>query len=144
MFSTYKSHTTVKCLLAVAPDGGFSFVSSLFPGSRSDREMVLRSGLLNRKLWESGDECMADKGFTCGDWFEPIAVKLVLPSFLRGREQLTAEETLTTQQIAAERVHVERQIHRLKCFKIFSEPLPLKMTGSANQYVTVCSILCNL
>ena len=37
MFSTYKNHTTVKCLVAIAPGGGFSFVSALFPGKMSER-----------------------------------------------------------------------------------------------------------
>ena len=143
MFSTYKNHTTVKCLVAIAPGGGFSFVSALFPRKMSDREMVLKSGLLDERLWEKGDECMADRGFTVSDLFEPLGVKLRLPSFLNGREQLSVEETVTSQQIAAERVHVERQIQRLKCFEIFSQPLPLKMAGSLNQLVTVCAILCN-
>ena len=106
--------------------------------------MVSKSGLLNGQLWERGDECMADRGFTCSDLFDPFGVKLVLPSFLNGRDQLTAEETVTSQQIAAERVHVARQIQRLKCFQIFRQPLPLKMAGSANQLVTVCAILCDL
>ena len=144
MFSSYKNHTTVKCLVAIAPGGGFSFVSALYPGKTSDREMVLRSGLLNTRLWERGDECMADRGFTVADLFEPLAVKLRLPSFLSGREQLSVEETVTSQQIAAERVHVERMIQRLKCFQIFGQPIPLKMAGSVNQLVTVCAILCNL
>ena len=82
-------------------------------------------------------------GFTVGDLFEPLGVNLRLPSLLNGREQLSVEETVTSQQIAAERVHVERQIQRLKCFEIFSQPLPLKMAGSLNQLVTVCAILCN-
>ena len=55
MFSTYKNHTTVKCLEAIAPGGGFSFVSALFPGKMSDREMVSKSGLLDERLWEKGD-----------------------------------------------------------------------------------------
>ena len=144
MYSTYKAHTTVKCLVAIAPGGGFSFVSPLFPGNTSDKEMVARSGLLDQGLWEQGDECMADRGFTVADLFEPIGVRLVLPSFLNGQEQLSVEDTVTSQQIAAERVHVEGQIQRLKCFQIFSQPIPLKMVGSANQLVTVCAILCNL
>ena len=55
MYSTYKAHTTVKCLVAIAPGGGFSFVSALFPGNTSDKEMVARSGLLDQRLWEQED-----------------------------------------------------------------------------------------
>ena len=45
MFSTYKSHTTVKYLVAIAPGCGFSFVPSRYPGKTSDRKMVSKSGL---------------------------------------------------------------------------------------------------
>ena len=107
MFSTYKNHTTVKCLVAIAPGGGFSFVSALLPGKMSDGEMVLKSGLLDKLLWEKGDEYMADRGFTVGDLLEPLGVKLRVSSFLNGREQLSVEETVMSQQIAAKRVHVE-------------------------------------
>ena len=49
MYLTNKAHTTVKCLVAIAPDGGFSFVSALFPGNTSDKEMVARRGLLDQR-----------------------------------------------------------------------------------------------
>ena len=45
MFSEYKHNTTWKCLVGIAPaGGGFTFVSSLFAGSTSDREIVSKSG----------------------------------------------------------------------------------------------------
>ena len=33
LYSDYKSHTTVKVLVGIVPGGGFSFVSSTFPGT---------------------------------------------------------------------------------------------------------------
>ena len=39
MYSDYKSHKTVKALVGIAPGGGFTFVSSLYPGSISDKDI---------------------------------------------------------------------------------------------------------
>ena len=67
-----------------------------------------------------------------------------MPSFLPGQDQRFAKETIISQQIAVERIKIEQQIQKLKCFQLFSQPLPLKMAGSPNQLVTVCAIICNL
>ena len=45
-YSTYKSHTTFKSLIGVDPNGGIMFVSQLFEGSISDKQIVQRSGFL--------------------------------------------------------------------------------------------------
>ena len=65
-YSSYKSRVTVKSLVGIMPGGGFSFVSSAFPGSISDRDIVQKSGLLNLP-YEVGDAIMADRGFTIKD-----------------------------------------------------------------------------
>ena len=142
-YSDYKSHTTVKCLVGISPAGGFSFISSVFPGSISDKEITIRSGILSPSLWESGDGLMADRGFTIADYTKPLGVELVIPDFLRARKQLTAEEIINSQQIANERIHVERMIQRLKCYHIFDRVVPLTMIGSLNQIISVCAMLAN-
>ena len=38
LYSAYKSHTTHKGLVAIAPNGAFMFVSQLYMGSISDRQ----------------------------------------------------------------------------------------------------------
>ena len=54
---------------------------------------------------------------------------MILPSFLKGREQLSEEEVIYSQQIASERIHVERMIQRLKCWHIFDLLFPLACWG---------------
>ena len=143
MYSDYKSHITVKALVGIAPGGGLTFISSVFPGRISDKDITVKSGLLNRQMWEPGEELMADQGFTIEDYLSPLGVKLVIPSFLKGREQFTEEEVIKSQQTANERIHVERMIQRLKCFHISDRLIPLQMIGSLNQIIIVCALLCN-
>ena len=67
-FSSYKNHNTAKALAGNTPSGAFSFISPLYGGSISDRELFVTS-LLMEKL-ESGDVIMADKGFNVADILE--------------------------------------------------------------------------
>lgn len=143
MYSDYKSHTTVKTLVGIAPGGGFTFISNSYPGSISDKEIVVKSGFLNPNLWEQGDTVMADRGFLIEDYLKPLGVGLEIPDFLKGREQFSVNETVNSQQIANERIHVERMIQRLKCYHIFDRVIPLNMFGSLNQIITVCAMLSN-
>ena len=46
-YSTYKSHTTLNCLLGVDPKGGLMFISQLYEDSTSDRQIVQRSGCID-------------------------------------------------------------------------------------------------
>ena len=63
----YKGRETYKALVGITPAGSVSFVSQLYDGSLSDREIVERSGLLNPRMFDDGDEIMADKGFNIRD-----------------------------------------------------------------------------
>ena len=42
------------------------------------------------------------------DYTDTLHIKLVIPTFLKGRDQLSEEEFILSQQIASERIHVER------------------------------------
>lgn len=80
MFSHYKNYPTFKGLIGVASCGVVTFVSQLFTGSTSHRE-IKQSGLLD--LLEPGDCCMADKGFTIERLLENVGARLVIPPFKR-------------------------------------------------------------
>jgi len=73
-YSSYKSTNTLKSLVGVHSMGGIIFVSQLYTGSISDKEIVIRSSFLETlknkvKVGEilAADAVMADKGFDIGD-----------------------------------------------------------------------------
>ena len=115
--SSYKNHNTYKGLIGISPSGAVTFVSKLYPGSISDKELTRRSGILD--LLECGDSVMADRGFDILEDLAPIGVKLNIPPFLRGKSQLDSSELVETRRIASLRIHVERCMERIKNYHIF-------------------------
>ena len=142
-YSSYKSHTTFKGLIGISPSGHITFISQLYAGSISDREITVRSGLL-KLPFSAGDVIMADKGFNITDLLEPMGVGLNIPPFVGSRSQQNPSEVIATQEIASERIHVERAINKIKNFQIFNQIIPLSLAGSLNQMWTVCGMLTNL
>ena len=102
LYSNYKSHTTLKGLIGMAPHGAVTFVSSLYAGSISDKELFKQSGL--QHLLTEDMAVMADKGFLIQDC---IPGKLYRPPFLSKQSQMPADQVKKTQEIAHRRVHVE-------------------------------------
>ena len=141
LFSSYKNHQTLKALIGIAPSGAISFISELYTGNISDREIVIRSGLLDQEF-QCGDSVMADKGFTISDLL-PLGVSLNIPPFLGQNSQMSAEDVVMTQTIASVRIHIERAINKIKNFRIWQGDFPLSLIGVANQMWAVCSFLCN-
>ena len=143
LYSDYKSHTTLKLLVGIVPGGEFSFVSSAFPSSFSDKGITVESGLFNPNLWEPGNELMEDHGFTVEEYLTPLGVKLIIPLVFKERSQFNEQEIVKSQQIANERIHVEKMIQQLKCYHTLDRVIPLNMTSSLNQIISVCGILSN-
>ena len=141
LFSNYKHHTTLKGLIGISPGGAITFISQLYTGSISDREIVVRSGLLDLPL-QDGDSVMADKGFTIEDLL-PLGVSLNIPPFLGSSNQMPAQDVVRTQEISSLRIHVERAINKIKNCHIWDGVVPLHQFGVVNQMWAVCAILCN-
>ena len=143
LYSHFKHHVTYKDLVGISPSGALTFVSQLYDGSTSDVEIVRRSGLLTKELWNEGDSIMADRGFTIANDLKKLKVDLNIPAFLNGREWFDTEDVQESQTIEAVRIHVERQMERIKRFKIIRNEISLSMHGSINQIWTVVCMLTN-
>ena len=127
-FSSYKNTNTYKALVGISPTGVITYVSSLYAGSISDKELTHCSGILD--LLEQGDSVMADHGFDIQDDLTLQGVRLNIPPFLKGKSQLTESELVETRRIASIRIQVERAMERIKNFL-------------ANQTFFVCAVLSN-
>eukprot|EP00117_Sycon_ciliatum_P042301 scpid100916/ scgid30793/ len=60
-WSNYKNRNTLNLLVGVSPNGVITFLSSIYGGHVSDKELAKRSGLLSKL--QPGDAIMADRGF---------------------------------------------------------------------------------
>ena len=125
-FGRVKGHTWNYCAergrawergYPISPSGAVTFVSSLYPGFISDKELTHRSGLLD--LLEVGDSVMADRGF---DIQEELALLLNIPLFLRGKKQLSSNELVEIRRISALRIHVEKAMEQTKNFHNLTDP----------------------
>ncbi|XP_022517989.2 uncharacterized protein LOC125801710 [Astyanax mexicanus] len=139
-FSNYKNTTTFKGLLGVAPCGAVTFISSLFTGSISDKEITRQSGIL--ELLEPEDEIMADKGFIIEDMLATKGARLIIPPFKHGK-QFSKKDCEQTQAIARLRILVERVIRRVKENHIWDSTVPLSLAGSINQIWHNCCFMVN-
>jgi hypothetical protein len=138
-YSNYKKRNTLKALVGVAPNGVITYVSELHPGSRSDKEIVRHSKVLNQM--KPGDLVLADKGFLIQDLM-PAGVTLNLPPFLN-QAQFTVAQAELTVRIARARIHVERGIQRIKCFKIL-DFIPSHYCNLSTEIFQLCAALVNL
>ena len=142
LYSEYKSHNTFKGLIGISPNVWMTFVSGLYGGSISDREIVERSHFID--LLEYNDIIMADRGFEIQDMLAVKLAQLFIPPRRQSAEdQFSKDECFETMRIANLRIHVERAIKRVKGWHIFDQVLPLSMAGVVNQVWTVCCLLTN-
>ena len=122
VFSQYKSTTRAKALLGIAPSESVTFVFQLYTGGISDKETTKQSGILT--LLERGGNVVAERGFVINELLVPLRCLLNIPPFLSNQEQFSEDQVKKTQEIANVRIHVEREISRIK-------------TGLLNQLWTV-------
>ena len=136
-FSLYKNHNT---LAGITPCGTFSFISPLYGGSISDRQLFAESGLIDKL--DTGDAIMADRGFNIADLLSSKGITVNIPP-RKTSEQLDNVELVETRRIASPRIHIERAFcNRVKVFKIL-DLIPNNMAGRSSELFYTCVILTN-
>lgn len=140
-YSHYKSHNTVKFLIAIAPNGFIMFVSSSYGGTENDKFIVNDSGFLNNI--RPGDEVMGDRGFAIENELLARNASLNIPASLYHRNELS-ECDFATRRIASVRIHVERATARFKSFRIFKATFPMSHRRMLDDIVLTTCALCNL
>lgn len=85
---------------------------------------------------------MADHGFNHRHLLLQKGATLNIPAFRKGKNR-SKKAVTRSRRIATVRIHVERAIRRMKCLKILSGVIPMKVGFSLNQILTVVSVLAN-
>lgn len=136
MYSHYKTHMTWKALVGVTPNGVVSFISDLWAGSISDKQLVIKSGMLD--LCDQGDAIMGDKGFLISDLTTPRGLQLIIPPKKKQVQQMSVVDLVMTRRIANVRIHVERHMERVKNYRILNS-----LTGTMKANVSKVWMICN-
>ena len=93
---------------------------------------------------------MVDRGFTIQDDIAVYGAKLIIPSFTRGKKQLSLEDVERSKQLTQARIHVERVIGLLKNkFTILNGPIPVNVIkhntdidiANIDKLLVICSAL---
>lgn len=148
-FSEYKSNTTLKALVVTDPRGSLMWVSGLFSGSISDREICLKGHFFEFLKDQiaagdlaEGDAIMADKGFRIEKDLNEIGIGLNIPPFASSTSQMSQQDVATTKQTDAHRIHVEREINKIKNFKLIgSRKIQLSAMTNIDEIWFVCCYL---
>lgn len=140
MFSHYKSHMTWKALLGISPSGVITFVSDMWTGGISDKQLTMKCGILD--LCEPGDAIMADKGFQISDLTAPRGLHLIIPPMKF--EKFNRRQVEETRRIANLRIDVERAMERVKNFRILQGVMPINMSHQGSDILKICVGLSNL
>jgi len=150
-YSNYKSHNTVKFLIAISPTGAIIFVSKCWGGRVSDKYLTANSSFIDHLM--HGDLVLADRGFDIADDLALVGASLAIPPFTKGKNQLSQSEVERARALSRVRIHVERAIGRLKLlYKILRSTLPISLIkrphetdyATIDKILIVCCALCNL
>ncbi|XP_068749492.1 uncharacterized protein [Montipora capricornis] len=98
-FSTNKNSNTRKARVGITPSGSVCFISDLYGGSISDKEITSKSGFINKL--QRGDEVMADREFNIQEMLASKGVKVNIPPFMNQSGQFSEQEMLATRRIAS-------------------------------------------
>jgi hypothetical protein len=144
VYSNYKKHSTAKVFIACTPLGSIGYLSPSWGGRATDLDIVRSDDFIDTKYHMPGDQIMADRGFTLQDDFAAACgCEIIMPSFMRGKPQLSSMDNEKGRQLSNLRIHIERVIGLLKTrFHILDGPLPINMVKSIKDHATDVDYVC--
>ena len=148
--SNYKQRFPAKLMVGITPFGVICFASKTFGGRLSGAEIVRRSGLLEALneggFCDAGFWIMVDRGLSpIGADLARMGIRLIGPPRLRtGEPQFAAEVNYATYCVASLRVHVERAIGAIKCWRFLGSKILRCQLDLVTMAVQVIAALVNL
>ena len=138
-----KTHT-IKCQIAVGPDGVIESVSPSVPGGATHDVTLLRESKLLDQL-EPGEGAMVDKGYD-GIPDDYPHVPIVIPQKARRNRPLTDEEKTSNRKISGYRIVVEHTLAQMNRFTVLRQVFRgqyQKHIKSHSQVMKVVAMLVN-
>ena len=142
-FSSYKHHNTVNFFIGITPQGVISYISKAWGGRTSDKFLTENCDFL--KKLTPGDIVMADRGFDIEESVAVYCAEVKIPSFTKGKRQLSSLDVEKSRRIASVRIHVERVIGNVRNkYSILQGILPLDylIKKDENDFSTIDKIVC--
>ena len=87
---------------------------------------------------------MADKGFNISVLLISKGPQLSIPPFLREKQRFSKKNCKKSSDIAKARIHVEREIARIKDFRILNGAFPITMNDLLDDIFLICAAITNL
>jgi len=99
-----------------------------------------------------GDLVFAGRRFNIAEDLGLRGASLAIPAFTKGKPQLSQRGVERSRKLSNVRIHIERAIGQIKCYKILQNVFPISLlkTSQEEDYATidkiliVCAALCNL
>lgn len=141
-FSPYKSHNVLLFSIGISCTGATIFCSDGMEGIMSDKEVILKSGLLDRL--SKGDGVMTDRGYELTAELQAIGCYFYKPPN-QGSDRLefTPEEEILTKAIASARIYTEHAIADIKDNRLLRGTIPLTMLPLLGDLVYIAAYLRN-
>ncbi|GFS90770.1 uncharacterized protein NPIL_450331 [Nephila pilipes] len=125
-------------MIGITPNGAISFVSPLYCGSISDKQLFIKSKLMDRL---EPNDVMADKGFLIAEELENIGCKLQCSIFLKNKIQFDIFEMVSTLKLSNIRVTVERAISKVRQYKYFEGAIPYRCLPHVDKVFFIACML---
>ena len=116
----------------------------------SDKHLIEQCGILENLI--PGDQILADRGFNIAHSVGLCCAELKIPSFTKGKKQLSQVEMDSSRRLSHVQIHVERVLGVLRQkYSILESTMPINTImcdenseiSLIDEIVTVCSALCN-
>ncbi|GFT40986.1 uncharacterized protein NPIL_518371 [Nephila pilipes] len=140
-FSHYRNTYTLKGMIGITPNGAISFISPLYCGSISDKQLFIRSKLMDHL--EPNDVVMADKGLLIAEELENIGCKLQCPIFLEDKILIDMSEMISDFKLFNSEVTLERATSKVMQYKYFEGAIPYESLPHIDSVFFIACMLCN-
>ena len=111
-------------------------------GRVSDKQITKELGFFNKV--SMGDCILADQGFNIKEELSALGATLKIPSFTKGKKQLSGGEVDVSRQLSSVQIHLECVIGRIKKFRLLQTILPLTQVDILDDIMVIVCCLVNI